>query len=110
LKKKKITFILTGTFSHASDCWSFGVVLWEMFSLGMPPFGDMKGVDVIAQIEKGHRLPKPDLCPDETYELMKNCWNYQPRDRPSFKYLMEKFSKDPDYQNIVLLIESNHIS
>ncbi|XP_065092745.1 tyrosine-protein kinase Shark-like [Ochlerotatus camptorhynchus] len=45
-----------GTFSHASGVWSFGVALWEMYSLGAPPYHDMKGVDVIKLIENGQRL------------------------------------------------------
>ncbi|XP_037946729.1 tyrosine-protein kinase Shark [Teleopsis dalmanni] len=99
-----------GLFSHASDVWSFGITLWEMFSLGEPPYGEIRGVDAIKLIENGHRLSQPIYCPDQVYEVMKNCWNYKPKDRPSFRYLTNFFAKDPDYQNIMELIKSEHIS
>lgn len=99
-----------GTFSHASDVWSFGVTLWEMFSLGAPPYGDMKGVDVIKSIEAGQRLPKPTMCPDNVSEIMESCWNYYPRNRPTFKQLTQLFLDDPDYQNITELIQTGDIS
>ncbi|XP_055903201.1 tyrosine-protein kinase Shark [Eupeodes corollae] len=99
-----------GYFSHASDVWSFGVTLWEMFSFGDPPYGDIRGVDAIELIESGQRLQKPPKCPDNVYKIMENCWNYKPKDRPTFRYLTDFFAKDPDYQNLVELIKSTHIS
>ncbi|XP_055373140.1 tyrosine-protein kinase Shark [Condylostylus longicornis] len=99
-----------GYFSHASDVWSFGVTLWEMYSMGEPPYGDMRGVDAIKLIEEGKRLSQPALCPDNVYKIMEHCWNYKPKDRPTFRYLTEFFASDPDYQNILELVKSEHIS
>uniref|UniRef100_A0A6B2EKM1 Tyrosine-protein kinase n=1 Tax=Phlebotomus kandelakii TaxID=1109342 RepID=A0A6B2EKM1_9DIPT len=96
-----------GTFSHASDVWSFGITLWEMYALGEPPYGDMKGVDVIKLIEEGKRLAKPTICPDDIFERMENCWNYNPKDRPTFRHLTEFFA--PDYANVTELIQSEQI-
>ncbi|XP_063973343.1 tyrosine-protein kinase Shark isoform X2 [Diachasmimorpha longicaudata] len=89
-----------GTFSHASDVWSFGVTLWEMFSYGDQPYGDRRGVDVIQLVEKGERLQKPEDCPDHIYEVMNRCWSYTPQDRPTFCELFDIFSTNPDYANL----------
>ena len=99
-----------GIFSHASDVWSFGVTLWEMFSLGEPPYGDILGREAIQLIESGQRLCQPVNCPNNIFKIMQNCWNYKPKDRPSFRYLTDFFSRDPDYQNIMELIKSKNIS
>ncbi|KAL7737903.1 hypothetical protein ACLKA6_006277 [Drosophila palustris] len=98
-----------GIFSHASDVWSFGVTLWEMFALGAPPYGDKLNVDAIELVNNGHRLPQPDLCPAYIYAVMHSCWNHHPKERPTFAYLMEFFSRDPDYQNLPELVHSVHI-
>lgn len=99
-----------GTFSHASDVWSFGVTLWEMYSYGEAPYGDRKGVDVIKIIELGERLKKPKQCPDNVFQIMENCWNYNPKDRPTFNYLSTFFASDPEYQNLIELIKTETIS
>ncbi|KAG8228527.1 hypothetical protein J437_LFUL008984 [Ladona fulva] len=89
-----------GTFSHASDVWSFGVTLWEMFSYGKQPYGELRGAQVIQLIERGERLPKPARCPDAVWELMSKCWAYNAKDRPTFSALSEAFSTDAEYANV----------
>ncbi|XP_052872451.1 tyrosine-protein kinase Shark [Anopheles cruzii] len=93
-----------GTFSHASDVWSFGVTLWEMFSYGAPPYHDLKGVDVIKLIEADERLAQPDACPDKVFEILRNCWQYNPKLRPTFRFLHRFFSDDIEYQNLQELV------
>lgn len=99
-----------GIFSHASDVWSFGVTLWEMFSYGLAPYGEMKGVDAIKLIEIGERLARPEKCPEHVFGMMESCWNYSPKDRPTFRYLTQFFASDPDYQNLLDLIPTEQIN
>ncbi len=73
-----------GKFTHASDVWSFGVVLWELFSRGMIPYPGMENSEVIRKITNGVRLEKPRDCPNEVYDLMLKCWAEKPKERPKF--------------------------
>ncbi|XP_071949794.1 tyrosine-protein kinase HTK16-like [Antedon mediterranea] len=85
--------IYYGQFSHASDVWSFGVTLWEMYSMGDQPYGEKMGADVIKFIEDGNRLEKPEMCPQWVYEVMLKCWEYRKESRPTFETLCEMFLK-----------------
>ncbi|XP_059483949.1 tyrosine-protein kinase Shark [Neocloeon triangulifer] len=89
-----------GSFSHASDVWSFGVTLWEMYSYGKQPYGEKRGAEVIQLVERGERLLKPIMCPDAVYRLMKSCWSYQPSERPSFADLLQHFTSEATYENV----------
>nr|XP_025037289.1 protein-tyrosine kinase 2-beta isoform X2 [Pelodiscus sinensis] len=75
-------------FTSASDVWMFAVCMWEILSYGKQPFFWLENKDVIGVLEKGDRLPKPDLCPPILYTLMTRCWDYDPNDRPKFKELV----------------------
>lgn len=88
-----------GTFSQKSDVWSYGVTLWEMFTFGELPYGELSGAEVIALLEKGERLQKPDDCPNHTYEIMLKCWNIDPGQRPTFRELHSIFATDPEYED-----------
>ncbi|XP_037115766.1 tyrosine-protein kinase JAK2 isoform X2 [Syngnathus acus] len=89
-------------FSVASDVWSFGVVLYELFTHSekscSPPaiFMSMMGNDKQGQLivyhlmellKSGSRLPQPVHCPDEIYEIMEECWDNDSGLRPSFNEL-----------------------
>lgn len=62
---------------------------------------------VISLVERGERLSQTTECPDDVYKLMRRCWEYDPKDRPTFSELLEIFSSDPEYVNIKeLVVES----
>lgn len=77
-------------FSTQSDIWSFGVVLWEIFSLSAVPYPGMR-VDerFIHRLETGYRIPKPFYSSNDIYALMIECWKSDPRQRPAFHILAE---------------------
>ncbi|XP_031568891.1 tyrosine-protein kinase HTK16-like [Actinia tenebrosa] len=90
-----------GTFSHKSDVWSYGVTLWEMYSFGQLPYGEMTGGEVIKLLEnEGKRLERPDACPEHVYKLMLRCWDLKPERRPTFEELHNTFSTDPLYADV----------
>eukprot|EP01117_Protostelium_nocturnum_P008853 TRINITY_DN3173_c1_g2_i1.p1 TRINITY_DN3173_c1_g2~~TRINITY_DN3173_c1_g2_i1.p1 ORF type:complete len:1688 (-),score=589.29 TRINITY_DN3173_c1_g2_i1:9-5072(-) len=69
----------------SSDVWSYGVVMWEIFSFGMAPYGDMSNKEAVDKVMEGYRLPKPSRCPDELYQnVMLKCWERDPKQRPAF--------------------------
>ncbi|XP_075714236.1 tyrosine-protein kinase Fes/Fps [Rhinoderma darwinii] len=73
-----------GRYSSESDIWSFGILLWEAFSLGAVPYTTMTNQQTREAIDKGIRLPAPEMCPDDIYKLMLRCWENDPNKRPSF--------------------------
>ncbi|XP_031415365.1 tyrosine kinase, non-receptor, 2b isoform X2 [Clupea harengus] len=80
----------TRTFSHATDTWMFGVTLWEMFTCGQEPWLGLNGSQILHKIDKeGERLPKPEDCPQDIYNVMMQCWAQKPDDRPTFVALRE---------------------
>ncbi|XP_078525325.1 inactive tyrosine-protein kinase transmembrane receptor ROR1 [Lissotriton helveticus] len=77
--------IMYGNFSSDSDIWSFGVVLWEIFSFGLQPYYGFSNQEVIEMIRKRQLLPCSEDCPPRMYSLMTECWHEIPPRRPRFK-------------------------
>ncbi|XP_034825811.1 focal adhesion kinase 1 isoform X7 [Maniola hyperantus] len=76
-------------FTSASDCWMFGVCMWEILMLGVKPFSGVKNNDVIGKLENGERLALPPRCPPRLYSVMSRCWAYEPSQRPTAHQLKE---------------------
>lgn len=72
-------------FSHSSDSWMFAVTLWEMFTFGEDPWVGLNGSQILRKIDReGERLHHPDSCPPDVYQLMLQCWDKTPNERPTF--------------------------
>ncbi|CAH1394457.1 unnamed protein product [Nezara viridula] len=81
------------TFTHKSDVWAFGVTIWELLTYGGRPYESVPAREVPELLEKGERLPQPNICTIDVYMLMIKCWMLDAESRPSFKELTDEFSK-----------------
>lgn len=79
--------------TEESDVWSYAVVLWEIFSLGATPYGNVRSRDLPGRIKKGERLPKPEICDDTWFGVMKKCWENDPKKRPSFSEVRDQLDQ-----------------
>uniref|UniRef100_A0A673C765 Tyrosine-protein kinase receptor n=1 Tax=Sphaeramia orbicularis TaxID=375764 RepID=A0A673C765_9TELE len=85
-----------GVFTTMSDVWSFGVVLWEIATLAEQPYQGMSNEQVLRFVMEGGLLDKPDNCPDMLFELMRMCWQYNPKMRPSFLEIISSIKEELD--------------
>lgn len=77
-------------FSNKSDMWSFGILLWEVYSFGRVPYPRIPRAEVVPYVENGHRMEAPEGCPPEVYELMQMSWELDPEKRPTFSEVLLK--------------------
>ncbi|XP_027666681.2 cytoplasmic tyrosine-protein kinase BMX [Falco rusticolus] len=78
-------------FSSKSDVWSFGILMWEVFTLGKQPYELYDDMQVIEKVSQGYRLYRPQLVSDIIYQIMYNCWHELPEKRPAFYQLLSFF-------------------
>ncbi|XP_032380206.1 NT-3 growth factor receptor isoform X2 [Etheostoma spectabile] len=77
--------IMYRKFTTESDVWSFGVILWEIFTYGKQPWFQLANNEVIECITQGRVLERPRLCPKEIYDMMLGCWQREPQQRLNIK-------------------------
>lgn len=77
-----------------SDVWSFGVVMWEVYSFALQPHYGICNEGVFEVIQNGKTLNCPEDCPMKIYQIMKHCWTMDPNGRPTLLEIMKLLTND----------------
>lgn len=99
-------------FTKKSDVWSYGVLLWEIVTLGATPYPGMSVREVITDVTMGKWLQKPLHCKQELYLMMTRCWGLEAATRPSFKEIVcdveSLLSQEAEYIELVMYQEDKY--
>lgn len=84
--------LLYRIFTHKSDVWSFGILIWEIVTLGSTPYPGQSAREVVRLVREGGRLERPPHCRSEFFRLASRCWHHDPGRRPSFGELKRELA------------------
>jgi len=88
-------------FSNKSDMWSFGILLWEIYSFGRVPYPRIPLADVVKHVEKGYRMEKPEGCTQEIHDLMRQAWDLNAERRPTFHQVKQQLGQLKETPNFM---------
>ena len=124
MARKLYSLLFPQNFTHKSDVWSYGILLWEIYSFGRVPYPRIVSIfyfitlfqpsysiisqiellinvnlrqpltDVMTKVTGGYRMDAPDNCPAPIYKIMQDCWKINPDHRPSFETILLSLLKD----------------
>ncbi|CAD6188772.1 unnamed protein product [Caenorhabditis auriculariae] len=106
--KRKISYawspletLHTGYPTFESDIWAFGIILQEIFALGDDPHPEKTLEEYQDFLKSGGVVPCPHLCPVVLYQVMKTCWEMDPRQRATIGHCVNSL------QTLFLDVDSN---
>ncbi|KAK0097404.1 hypothetical protein PV326_002004 [Microctonus aethiopoides] len=79
--------LIYSSFTTKTDVWSFGILMWEIVTLGSTPYPDMAAREVMRNVQSGYRLERPSHCRSELFRVIARCWHAVPNRRPEFQTL-----------------------
>ncbi|XP_059177002.1 proto-oncogene tyrosine-protein kinase ROS-like isoform X2 [Physella acuta] len=99
--------LVDGFFTTQSDIWAFGVLMWEVVTLGQQPYPARTNIEVLHFVRDGGKLERPEKCADEMFALMRKCWCFSTDNRPSFAELLASLE---EFQNKCLTMSPQEIA
>ncbi|XP_015839320.2 proto-oncogene tyrosine-protein kinase receptor Ret [Tribolium castaneum] len=80
-------------YTNKSDVWSFGILVWELVTLGATPYPGIAVQNLFHLLRQGYRMERPDNCSPTLYNIMRSCWHIDPEQRPTFQELAALWEK-----------------
>jgi len=93
-------------FTSRSDVWSFGITAWEIYTFGQFPYGNMPSDEVYSFIASGRRLPRPPGCSPSVFDVIRRCWEFETKHRPSFPDLLKILANRSEFAHAVQKFQS----